>query len=143
MDNTDNQHVERLKFFRNSTGLTQQEFADSINIARNSYSKIESGKGGMSYKTLLKLIDVYDVNPLWIMKGWGPMLINPSWRDRPAIPITYEEGITTRTRIEEESETYSVENRLKNLEEVISEWKDVIEEFIKEKKEKNQSDENS
>lgn len=50
-----------LKFLRNKIGLTQQEIADRIGIAQQTYAGYESGKHEPSIEITIRLATVYDV----------------------------------------------------------------------------------
>lgn len=65
----------RLKAIRKSLSLTQAVFAEGLGLKQGPYSMIESGKVGLSSEVLRKLIKHYQVNPLFLFQGQGPMTI--------------------------------------------------------------------
>jgi transcriptional regulator with XRE-family HTH domain len=68
----------RLKLVRQTIGLTQKQFAESLEIKQGSYSDVERGKAGISALLLRNLIKRYQVNPLWLCDGEGSMFIGES-----------------------------------------------------------------
>ena len=51
----------RIQYLRKQKGLSQEKFAEAINIATTSLSYIETGRGFMSLPTLLKMTEILDV----------------------------------------------------------------------------------
>ena len=51
----------RIQNLRRQKGLSQEKFAEAINIATTSLSYIETGRGFMSLPTLLKMTEILDV----------------------------------------------------------------------------------
>lgn len=64
---------ERLKQVRQSSGLTQQQFADSINVSRNYIALMEIGQREPSDRTISDICRVYAVNESWLRTGEGEM----------------------------------------------------------------------
>ncbi|EIJ41846.1 putative transcriptional regulator [Beggiatoa alba B18LD] len=64
---------ERIKLFRNSLNLSQQKFADSLNISRGYLNDIERGRQEPSFNFIKCLNEVYNVNLNWLLKGHGEM----------------------------------------------------------------------
>lgn len=64
---------ERLKQVRKSSGLTQQQFADSINLSRNYIALMEIGQREPSDRTISAICRVYAVNESWLRTGEGEM----------------------------------------------------------------------
>lgn len=52
-----------IKNIRLKTGLTQEKFAESIEISRSSLTQIETGKSNATLDILSKIIEVYNINP--------------------------------------------------------------------------------
>lgn len=53
---------ERIKFLRQNKKITQEKFAEKIDIEPQSLSNIERGKFAPSFETLLKIANVLEVN---------------------------------------------------------------------------------
>lgn len=66
---------ERLKQVRQSSGLTQQQFADSINVSRNYIALMEIGQREPSDRTISDICRVYAVNEIWLRTGVGEMYV--------------------------------------------------------------------
>jgi transcriptional regulator with XRE-family HTH domain len=54
--------AERLKVEREKHGLTQQQVADALKMARGAYAHYETGKNMPPIDNLLKLADLYKVS---------------------------------------------------------------------------------
>lgn len=54
-----------LKVFRTKQGLTQQEMADKLGIAKITYVNIELGKHNPSFGLLEKFAEVFDYEDIW------------------------------------------------------------------------------
>ncbi|WP_027365937.1 helix-turn-helix domain-containing protein [Desulfotruncus alcoholivorax] len=68
---------ERIKFLRNSLKLTQQEFANALDIDQGHIAGIEKGSKNPS-KPLQKVICfTFYVNDIWLKTGKGEMFISP------------------------------------------------------------------
>lgn len=63
----------RLKTFRKSFRLTQEEFANALNIKQASISDIERGKVKVSANLMAAAIKKYRLNPYWLVEGKGIM----------------------------------------------------------------------
>lgn len=61
--------AERIKHFRESANLTQEDLAEIIGISRNQISNIECGNNKLSYKTLRNLCDALDICPCELICG--------------------------------------------------------------------------
>ena len=64
---------DRLKQVRKDSGLTQQQFADSINVSRNYVALWEIGQREPSDRTISDICRVYGVNEIWLKTGVGEM----------------------------------------------------------------------
>ncbi|CEN21279.1 helix-turn-helix domain-containing protein [Paraclostridium sordellii] len=53
--------------------LSQQEFADKIDIKRNSVSLLETGRRNPSDRTISDICAVFNVNIDWLKTGEGPI----------------------------------------------------------------------
>lgn len=64
---------DRLKQVRKDSGLTQQQFADSLNVSRNYVALWEIGQREPSDRTISDICRVYGVNEIWLKTGVGEM----------------------------------------------------------------------
>lgn len=73
MKHPHNEALNRLKFFRKSLMLSQQELAETIGFTQANYSRIESRGGQISYQLVAMLIEIHQLNPVWLFTGEGEM----------------------------------------------------------------------
>ena len=59
----------RIRTRRESLGLTQQVVADSLEISTKHYSEVERGIKGLSYRNLVKIRNVLNINIDYILTG--------------------------------------------------------------------------
>ena len=59
----------RLRAVRKQCGKTQQEVAEELNHSKETISKTEQGKRGMSIEFLMELANYYDVSMDYILRG--------------------------------------------------------------------------
>ncbi len=64
---------ERIRVIREQSGLTQDEFAKKIKLARNTITLIESGRRNPSERTLSDICQRFNVNKDWLLTGNGEM----------------------------------------------------------------------
>lgn len=64
----------RIKELRNSLNLTQQLFASEIGATREVIANIESEKTNITAEQIAKVIELYNVNPTWLLTGEGKMI---------------------------------------------------------------------
>lgn len=60
---------ERIRMLRESLGLTQAKFAESLGIGRSSVAKLESGENNPSSQTIQLICTQFNVNPEWLKDG--------------------------------------------------------------------------
>ena len=65
--------AERLKFFRESLGLTQEEFAKKLNTTQAVISNYERGARIPTADFLNRLTETFHLNINWLLTGEGPM----------------------------------------------------------------------
>lgn len=53
---------QKLRDYRNDCGLTQEDFAETLQITPQFYANVERGSRAMSMEVLYRLIKFYDVN---------------------------------------------------------------------------------
>lgn len=67
---------ERIAIFRKINKISQQEFADAVEISRTHISKIENNKDMPSTKLLIEIAEHYNINYEWLKYGTGEMCIS-------------------------------------------------------------------
>ncbi len=60
---------ENLQFLRAQAGVTQEQFAEQMDVSRQSVSKWEGGQSFPEMDTLLRICDLYDVNLDTLLRG--------------------------------------------------------------------------
>ncbi len=65
MDNSTNQTIKRFKQIREENHFTQSDFAKVLQI-KNSTADIERGKTKISGKVVARLLQKFNINPLWL-----------------------------------------------------------------------------
>ena len=63
--------AERLREIRESLGLSQGEFAQSIGVHRVTYNNYERGKSEPPLSVIKEIVQRYNVNPTWLLTGEG------------------------------------------------------------------------
>ena len=66
---------ERIKKLRKVLDLTQQEFADNLNIKRNTVATYEVGKSNPSDAAVILICKTFNVSETWLRTGDGEMFI--------------------------------------------------------------------
>lgn len=69
---------ERIKSIRQALGKTQQEFADSIGLKRNTIATYEMGKSVPSDRTIADICREFGVSEEWLRTGRGEMFVQIS-----------------------------------------------------------------
>lgn len=67
---------ERIALFRKINKISQQEFADAVEISRTHISKIENNNDMPSTKLLREIAEHYNINYEWLKCGTGEMCIS-------------------------------------------------------------------
>ena len=62
---------ERIKQVRKHADLTQEKFAEAINLKQNTIATYEMGKVAPSDRTLSDICDKFGVNEAWLRNGDG------------------------------------------------------------------------
>ena len=75
----------RLKELRKALGMTQQEFADKLNIKRNTIANYEVGRNEPIDAVLALICREFNVSVDWLKHGKGEMFIPVSRDDEIAI----------------------------------------------------------
>lgn len=60
---------ERVKIVREREGLTQEQFANRLNLARNTISLVELDKRNLSERSLADICSTFHVDYEWIKSG--------------------------------------------------------------------------
>ena len=68
----------RLKQLRKVLNLTQQEFADRLNVKRNTIANYETGRNKPVGSVFSLICKEFNVNEEWLKKGTGQMFIKKS-----------------------------------------------------------------
>lgn len=68
----------RIKQLRKALGLTQQEFADQLNIGRGTLANYEVGRNEPIDAVIALICREFDVNVQWLRTGKGEMFIQKS-----------------------------------------------------------------
>ena len=69
---------ERLKKLRKTLDLTQQEFANRLNVGRNNIAGYETGKRSPSDAVISLICREFNVSEEWLRNGVGEMFIEVS-----------------------------------------------------------------
>ncbi|MBQ3285084.1 MAG: helix-turn-helix transcriptional regulator [Ruminococcus sp.] len=59
--------AEKLRHYRESCALSQQQVADALNIERSTYTKYETGKSDPNIKTLVKIAKIFNIDPVELL----------------------------------------------------------------------------
>lgn len=76
---------ERIKKLRKTLDLTQQEFADRLNIKRNTVATYETGKSNPSDAAVTLICREFKVREAWLRTGEGEMFQEMSRDDEIAV----------------------------------------------------------
>lgn len=69
---------QRLKHFRTTSGLTQQQVADVLGLDRSTYAYYESGKTTPDIKSVNKLLKIFNISYYELMDETDPTTITVS-----------------------------------------------------------------
>ena len=75
----------RVKKTRKTLGVSQKDFAASLEMSGSYLSEIEHGNAAPGYEFFYKISLKYNVNPDWLFHGTGTMI-----REEPVKPINEE-----------------------------------------------------
>lgn len=65
---------ERLVILRKNLGISQLEFANNLNIKRQTIAHLEGKNVALSVELLKSICQFYKVNETWLLYGTGEML---------------------------------------------------------------------
>ena len=80
----------RIKEVRETLGMSQEAFAESINLKRNSLSLIELGKRNPSDRTVSDICEKHNVNEEWLRTGVGQIFNSTPEGPLDALAKKYE-----------------------------------------------------
>lgn len=63
----------RLKLLRRHLNLTTRAFGASINMSGGAITNMENGTRNITDRTIRDICRQYNVNPIWLTDGMGPM----------------------------------------------------------------------
>lgn len=61
----------RLRAIRERAGLSQDAFAESIGASKRAYANYERGEREVPMGVVKAVLDLYDIEPAWLMSGPG------------------------------------------------------------------------
>lgn len=79
---TDEKFVERLKFVRAETGLTQSQFAIKCEVSRDIVSAVENARQSAPLYYIKALANQFHVNLHWLIMGVGDMYVDADLREK-------------------------------------------------------------
>ena len=59
--------AEKLRHYRESCALSQQQVANALNIDRSTYTKYETGKSDPNINTLVKIAKIFNIDPVELL----------------------------------------------------------------------------
>ncbi len=71
-----NNYGNRLREIRSLLGISQKDFASKMGIAASFLSEVEKEKTKPGYNFLIKLAEVFDINPSWLLLERGGMFLS-------------------------------------------------------------------
>lgn len=66
---------QRLKKVRMDLGYNQRKFSEILGIQQSHLSAIEAGKKELTIKILQKLVNKFNISPIWILEQRGEKLL--------------------------------------------------------------------
>lgn len=66
---------DRLKQLRKNLNLTQQEFANKLNISRNNIASYETGKSNIGASVISLICKEFNVSENWLRNGIEPIFV--------------------------------------------------------------------
>ncbi len=78
----------RLKWLRKQLGMTQEQFAEVLEIGQSTYAHIETGdRAGLTLAQAILLHEKLKVNPNWLLIGRGGVYLR---EEEKALPLVAE-----------------------------------------------------
>lgn len=117
--------VERIIKIRETAGLSQEEFADRLELSRNFINQVENGKKNCSKRTISAIcekikIDGMPINKHWLLTGEGKM-VKPDTKNREILAFANDTMELSDEKFKKrfvEALTRLDENDWKHLEEI-------------------------
>ena len=75
---------ERIEAVRKAQGLTQEQFAEKINLSRNYLWMLENGSRVPSDRTIKDICDKFGVREAWLRTGEGEMFVQDTQSEQVA-----------------------------------------------------------
>jgi len=63
----------RIAYIRLKNNLSQSKFAENVGISIGNLSGLENHKYEPSYRAIIKILEVFKVDPIWLLIGEGEM----------------------------------------------------------------------
>lgn len=79
---------ERIKALRKKLGLTQQEFADALNIKRGAVANYEIGRNKPIDAVVALICGTFNVSEMWLRNGTGDMFLELPEEDEEAAYVS-------------------------------------------------------
>jgi hypothetical protein len=71
--------VDRIKLFIESRNISLRSFDESVGMSKGYMSRQIKTRASVGGDVLERIIDTYpELNPIWLLKGEGEMLLTPS-----------------------------------------------------------------
>lgn len=100
---------DRIRSRRGQVGMTHREIAEAMGVSRMSVSLWERGETALSAENLIKLAEILQCNPVWIMTG----LDNPYSNVPPAVIDTEDMIILSLIKLLPSIEKERITNELR------------------------------
>lgn len=83
---------DRLRQIRRGISCTGEQFAEALDVGPEHYRKLEGGTCGLTLKNILKLYEIYGIDPTYLLTG-----------NHPKVDV---EAYLTNCSLEEKSEIF-------------------------------------
>lgn len=94
----------RIEEVRKREGLTQEQFAEKINLSRNYLWMLENGSRVPSDRTIKDICDKFGIREEWLRNGTGEMLVQDTQSEQVAAfigDVTRDDDDTFKKRFVE------------------------------------------
>lgn len=75
-DPIDRKMNRRFAMVRGEADMTQPEFANELGVTKYTITNVETSKNGLNAVIVKKLMEVFNVNPIWFLTGSGNMYLD-------------------------------------------------------------------